>query len=261
MQLQNAYFCNRCIHCRACSDACVNKLITIDENNLTVDYSKCKMCLSCVDTCCTGALRQIGKQYTAEELMKEIMKDEPFYRRSGGGVTFSGGEPLIQLDFLIEVSELCRAKDVNIAIETTGHVDPKSLERVAGYLDLVYYDIKHIDSAKHKELTGVGNETILSNLRMLSRIHNNIIVRTPIVPGCNDDAHNLCATADFCVECGIDRFEMLPYHNLGSKKYEQIGESYTLGDLEAPSRETMERLCNMVNEHIGDPEFKCEIVD
>ena len=202
----------------------------------------------------------IGKEYDEAELLKEIESEKPFYESSGGGVTFSGGEPFVQFEFLNRMLQLCHESGIHTAIETTGYTDTDKLLEAAKHLDLVFMDVKHMDSAKHKELTRVGNEKILENLKALSEVHNNIIVRIPVIPGINDQMDNLKATADYVANLGIGTLELLPYHNLGKNKYEEIGRVYQLTDVKTPSRDRMEKIAAELRHTIGDRVTQVQIM-
>jgi len=184
---------------------------------------------------------------TVEGLFREVNKDSPFYRRSNGGVTVGGGESTIQHDFVTAFLERCKQSYVHTAIETCGYVRWENLEKMLEYLDLVYFDIKHADPLKHKELTGVSNELILENARKASAIRP-MIVRIPVVPGCNDTDDNILDTATFAANLGGEflRVELLPYHKFGTQTYSRLGREYELADVEPPGDDHMEKLKEIV---------------
>jgi len=180
---------------------------------------------------------------TAAEVMAEVMKDRAFYKHSGGGVTFSGGEPLMQPDFLLELLKECRRLGVDTAIETSAHGSFDTLREAARYLDRMFIDIKHMDPQKHQELTGVSNALILENIRKLDREHKRFVVRVPIIPGCNDGSGQIESTARFCLELeSVAALELLPYHPLGEHKYRSLNRDCPLQGLEAPSGPRMAEL-------------------
>ena len=186
---------------------------------------------------------------TVTDVLAEVEKDRMFYRCSGGGMTIGGGEPLVQYTFVLEL--LRRGHDqhnLHTVLETCGHVPWEHLRQASRYLDLMYYDIKHMNPERHKELTGVSNELILSNAeRILSgEVDCDIIVRTEVIPGCNDSADDIGAIAKFVAESGGKMMELLPYHALGSAKFNQLERKYELEDIKSPSDEQMKRLGKIV---------------
>ena len=187
----------------------------------------------------------VGEDYTVEELLHEILKDKNFYDSSNGGVTFSGGEPLMQHEFLVEMLKACKENGIHTAIETTGFGKAEDLLSAAEHLDLVFFDVKHMNDERHQEITGVSNKLILENLAALASRHDNIIVRIPVVPGINDDDINIAKTAEYITSAGISQLELLPYHNLGEVKYGQIGRTYELSEVKTPSEERMAQLADV----------------
>lgn len=232
-----------------CVTACPKEAITLsEEGKPIIDRKLCTNCEKCVDACLYGALTMIGKKMTVEEVLTEVEKDRVAYRKSGGGVTLGGGEPLMQFEFVLELVKKCKARFLHTALETCGHMPWEQLKQISEYLDLMYYDIKHMDAERHKELTGVSNELILSNARKVlsGEVNCEVIVRTPIVQGCNDSEENIEAIARFVAESGGKMMELLPYHALGSSKYRQLGMEYELKEIKPPTNEQMERLRNIV---------------
>ena len=186
----------------------------------------------------------LGSRMAITEVIAEVEQDRSFYNRSGGGVTIGGGEPLAQFEFVLELLKRCQARFLHTAIETCGHVPWKYLKEVSEYLNLMYYDIKHIDPVRHKELTGVSNDLILRNAkRVLSGdVKCEVVIRTEIVPGCNDSEKTIAAIAQFVARSGGKMMELLPYHALGSSKYRQLGMEYELSNISPPSEEQMQKL-------------------
>ncbi len=188
------------------------------------------------------------------ELIKVLEEDMPFYWRSGGGITVSGGEPLLQAGFVAELLRECRSCGLHTGIETTGYAEWADLEEVCKYADIVLYDLKHIDSATHRILTGVPNEPILHNLQQLSNAFPSIsiTVRTPIVPGLTDDEGNIRGIATFLSALpNIKAYELLPYHAFGEPKYGQLGREYPARGLRPPTEERMGQLRRIAEEFIG----------
>ncbi|WP_419024568.1 glycyl-radical enzyme activating protein [Emergencia sp.] len=247
-----ACFQSRCVTCGYCAEVCPKGLIEAQPPFEITNREECDLCEICVKECCTNAKKVVGEDYTVDELLKEIMKDKSFYDSSGGGVTFSGGEPLMQSAFLKEILAACRENGVHTAIETTGMTDTDSLIETAALLDLIFYDVKHMDDETHRDITGVSNERIIANLAALAKAHDNIVVRIPVIPGINDSTENLRKTADYAASLNIPSIELLPYHNLGEVKYGQLGREYALADTQKPSEERMNALADEMRNAVGD---------
>ena len=182
---------------------------------------------------------------SVEEVLDAVEEDGSFYARSGGGLTLSGGEPLSQAGFAIELLAAAQSRGIDTALETSGHCRWEDLREVARHLDQVFYDVKCLDGAKHEEHVKVGNRRILDNLRRLCESFPDleIVVRTPIIPGFNDSPEDIAAVSRFVKDLpGARRHELLPYHGFGGPKYRQLGWVYALGDLEPPTEEQMKRL-------------------
>jgi len=167
---------------------------------------------------------------TVAEVVEIVRKDELFYRNSGGGVTASGGEPTYQPDFLKELFRQCQSYGIHTTLDTCGYVRWKVMVEILDYVDLVYYDLKHMDAERHKELTSVGNELILDNARRISQSGKPIVIRIPLIPGCNDSEKNIKAMAEFVAVMEVVRVDIVPFHQLGRKKYERLGMTYKLGE-------------------------------
>ncbi len=191
--------------------------------------------------CCSGALVVEGREITVEEAVTELGRDRPFYETSGGGVTLSGGEPLAQPEFTAAVLERCRAEGLHTCLDTSGQAPWADLERALAWTDLVLYDFKIADPARHRAYTGVANDLIRENLASLDARGTPIEVRMPVIPGVNDDAGNLDATAAFLAPLrSIRRVTLLGYHRFGESKYRRLGRTYRLEGTQPPTREHME---------------------
>lgn len=227
----------KCTGCGKCVEVCPHGVNAITPGEkVRVDFAACQTCGACTVACPGGARAISGRAYTARQLYQEAAKDAAFYRKGGGGVTLSGGEVLLQHQVAAETLRLCRANYLNTCLETSAFAPWDHLWQVARYCHTVFVDLKHMDSEKHRAMTGVGNETILDNLRRLCRDlpprGGKVIVRMPLVPGYNDDDEAVAAGARFVAELdGAPEFNLLPYHNLGESKYEMIGAAYTLPGL------------------------------
>jgi pyruvate formate lyase activating enzyme len=184
---------------------------------------------------------------TVEELLGEVARDSCYYRRSHGGITLGGGEPTLQHAFVLEFLKRVNRLYIHTAMETCGHVKGENLTMLLPLVDLVYIDIKHMNPAIHKKLTGVSNDLILENARRAARVRP-IIIRIPTVPGCNDSEENILATGRFAASLGehLQRVELLPYHALGVQTYRKLGTRYELDDLKSPSATHLERLKGII---------------
>ncbi len=239
-----------CISCDACIAACPFHAITVDGGERVFDLDLCAGCrdLPCADACPTRAIERFGREMTVEEVLREVRRDELFYRNSGGGVTVSGGEPLRQADFVRELFSGCRSSGIGTAVETTGFCAWEDLEKILDVTDLFLYDIKHIDPARHRAFTGTDNTLIMENLKRLRTRTANIVARVPVVPGFNDDDRSIDAIAAFAQELGIGDLHLLPYHRLGRSKYDRLSREYRADDVPLPSEDRMSVLRQRVQE-------------
>ncbi len=200
-----------------------------------------------------GKTRTVGRDVTVEEVMREVRKDLPYYRRSGGGVTLSGGESLCQPVFASALLRTCLQEGIHTAIETTGYADEQTLDAVLPYVSQVLMDIKHTDSKKHLEFTGKSNDLILHNAKKIAadcqRDGREMIVRVPVIPGFNDKPAEIRAIARFAATLpGVSRLHLLPYHRLGQDKYAGLGRDYLMGDVLPPEPATMRYLLSVAEE-------------
>lgn len=190
-----------------------------------------------------GKPKIVGRDVTVEEVMEEIRKDLPYYRRSGGGVTLSGGEALCQPDFAVALLKACQEEGINTAIETSGYADFDVIKRYLPYLDRVLMDVKHRNSKKHEEFTGKPNDLIINNARKIVEVGANLIIRVPIIPTFNDTEEEVKEIAQFAQSLsGVKELHLLPYHRLGQDKYSELGRTYLLSNLEPPNNEHMDQL-------------------
>lgn len=221
----------RCVGCGRCVPACPQGVNRVIDGKLSIDFSKCTVCGKCILPCPQDTRMITGKEYTARQLFEEAYKDIAFYRKGGGGITLSGGEVLMHHEVAAETLRLCRRNYVNTCIETSAYGKWEHLAEIARWCNTIFVDLKQIDSQKHQEITGVGNELILENIRKLDLLVQEkkirLIIRRPIIPGYNDDDENSIDSAKFIT--GLEskpEINLLPYHNLGENKYEMIGETY-----------------------------------
>jgi len=236
------YFEERCIGCCECIIHCPNQAIDYIGGKLVTNKTKCSACGECAKVCPTEARYVYGKYMTVEEIVEICKKDLSFYRRTGGGVTLSGGEPTYQYDFAIGILKVCKEEHINTAIETSGFSPWNRFRDILIYTDYVLYDIKHMDPLEHKKLTGVTNKIILDNLKKTSKMGKSIFVRVPIIPGLNDSQENLDAMVNFLKSLdNIVIVNLLPYHEYGKGKYDRLNRIYPLDHKHPPHREDMER--------------------
>ena len=236
----------KCIGCGACVRSCPNKAISVTEDSLTTDMGLCDGCGICEDVCPSGARELCGKKYTVDQLMSELRKDEIFFR-DGGGVTFSGGEPLMQPAFVIEALKACGREGFHRALDTCGFVDRKVVTEAAKDTDLFLYDLKHMDPARHRQYTGIDNAVILENLIAISELGSKINIRFPFMPGLNTDDENVRALGKFVSGLkGITGVNILPYHSAARGKHQRWNMEYKLPDLLPPTENQTRRAARIL---------------
>ena len=231
----------KCIACRDCQNACTKGAISLSDDSLLLDPLKCDLCGACVDVCHSQALKLVGKKMTVAQAIKEIEKDMVFYDESGGGVTFSGGEPLMQPYFLHSLLKACKELGIHTTVDTCGYANPKVLLKISKHVDLFLYDLKMINDEKHIKFTGVSNKLILENLKKLSEKRQKIIMRFPLIPGVNDDEKDILELGMFVSSLKIVReLSILPYHKAGFEKLKRMKKPTDLSFLShSPSAEIL----------------------
>ena len=203
-----------------------------------------------------GKVKTVGKDVTVAEILPELLADKPYYRRSGGGITLSGGEILGQPDFARDLLRACKENGLHTAVESTANAPFENIQKILPYLDMFLMDVKHMDSAKHKEYTGADNERILQNAKTLAESGVELVIRTPVVPGFNDTAAEIRAISKVAASLpGVKEHHLLPYHRLGSDKYAGLGRAYALTEILPPPKEKMEYLLSVAEES----GLKCQI--
>lgn len=231
-----------CVHCGKCLESCPQKALSVGSGQVRIDRQLCVSCGTCVSVCPAHAMFFYGEEKTVDEVFRELMKDAGFYRDCGGGITCSGGECMLQAEFVRELFLRCRAEGLHTALDTCGQFPRESLSLVKDCTDLVLFDLKHMDSGLHKRYTGFGNEQILENLEECVRMGLAVYIRIPIIPGYNDSVENLTASAEYIRQLDPSlHVDLLPYHRFGENKYGMLGLPYALEGIQPPAEEQMKK--------------------
>lgn len=257
LETERAFNPARCLTapvCGRCVEACPSGAMTQCGGLLRDDREKCTECFACVRACPSGAQSSYGETWTVDQVLRRVEEDGVFYARSGGGLTLSGGEAMVQPDFVLALLREAKARRVNTAMETCGHCEWDALSRVAGLLGSLIFDIKCLDSEKHRQFTGVGNQLILKNFRRLCQEFPDLplLVRTPVIPGFNDSEQDISAILDCIPRRPGVRYELLPYHRMGQPKYEYLGRRYpyegiSLSDSQMNRLQALAKACEILN--------------
>jgi len=257
---------NRCLACGVCAEVCPEGAISLESNvsrrlalesqdakrfdSVITDREKCTACQTCVSACYAGARQFSGYEATVGEVMDQVKREIPFYDESGGGVTFSGGEPLMQPTFLSELLKACGREEIHTTVDTSGFANWNVFEQIRGDVDLFLFDLKHMDSIRHREVTGVPNEVILDNLKKLAERGHKILLRIPLIPGINDDEENLRASGKFLASLPkLAGVELMGYHDIAEAKYQALGWEYKLPDTRPPTEEAMSQAAEMLRSY------------
>lgn len=235
-----------CTGCNDCLDVCAENAISIVSKDgkfsIKIDRDKCTKCGKCVEVCFVGALKFYGQKMTVDEVLDVVVKDKSYYAKSGGGVTIGGGEPLVQADFLAVLLNECQESGLHTAIDTCGFYSTSELDKVLPFVDLFLYDLKLIDSQKHKQFTGQDNDMILRNARLIVETGVEMYIRVPLIAGKTDSEENLGAIARYVSELdNTIHVDLVPYHRFGMGKYEMLDMSYKLVDTEYLNEEKLEK--------------------
>ena len=229
----------KCLSCQSCVKACHENAVSMVDGHVKIEHDKCTGCLECEKVCPGRALSHEGDLKTVKEVYDICMQDEIFYEDSGGGVTISGGEGMMQPDFVLELVKMLKESGVHTAIETTGCVGEDVFRKLAKEFDLLLFDVKHHDSEKHRQGTGLGNEQIIKNLRWAHSEGIEILPRLPVIPGFNDSIEATRGIALLLKDIGLKKLQLLPFHQMGEKKYEFLGREYELKETAMLHREEL----------------------
>lgn len=240
---------SRCIRCGACLEACPHDAISWNGHGPVTDPEKCQRCGTCASVCYAEARESIGREMSVAQVMAEVERDIAFYDESRGGVTLSGGEPLLQRDFTLALLRACKDKEIHTALDTCGFARWETLDRIREYVDFFLYDLKLIDGSRHRQFTGVSNDLILKNLQALSQQGHRIVVRVPVIPGVNDDDETMRQIGAFAAQLPhLDSVDLLPYHRIAMDKYMRLNKPYRLTDARPPSDERMAEIAHTLLE-------------
>ena len=244
--VQKMYSKSKCIGCGECVEACPENACELTPNGIITDPNACLLCGKCAEVCPTKATEMSGEALSVEEIMDAIEKERVFFEQSGGGVTFSGGEPLMHSGFLIKLLDECGARNIHRVVDTSGFSKKETLLEVAKRTDHFLFDLKMMDDEKHQKYTGVSNRQILENLEALSEAGASINIRIPLIKGVNDDDENIEQTAAFIAGLPGETKEIniLPYHNIAAKKYEKLGGEYLENGMGEPAEERQQQIIN-----------------
>lgn len=246
---------DRCTVCGDCVPVCPQRAITLTEGGIELARDRCDLIGACVEACLPGALELMGKRTTVQEVLQILEADRIYFDESGGGVTFSGGEPFSQPAFLRALLEGCQEREFSVVLDTCGHVEPSLFRELAPLVNHLLMDLKLMDEERHEAFTGVPNRWILENLRWAGGVYaggetgTRFTVRIPLIPGVNDDPENLRATAKFIAGMpSPPAVDLLPYHRLGVDKYHRLGRTYHLKDVDPPGKEEVQSAARLLEE-------------
>lgn len=252
-----AFYPAKCIQCYKCVPICHLNAIKINNENISINRILCNNCGMCTEVCYSEALKLLGQAMTVEELLEEVKRDEVFYKHSEGGVTLSGGEPLLNTYFMKELLYALKEAGISVGVDTCGYVSWENLEPLLSYIDYFLWDIKHMDPDVHKKITGVSNELILSNARAVSDRNIPIYIRIPIITDYNDSEDNIRAICEFAQSLSsLVAVDLMPLHHLGKVRYDSLDRAYPISDMLSVPDSTLQKMKHLVQLY----GMKCNIV-
>jgi pyruvate formate lyase activating enzyme len=266
MKPQIQWIKTRCIGCKTCADVCPEGALSFSDDGIKINRQLCTNCNICSNECPSTALELLGRKWGLEELIEEVEKDRVYFEKSGGGITVSGGDPALQADFAAAFLKGLKEKDINTALDTSGHCLQKTLEMLLPYSDLVLYDIKEIDSSRHKHFTGISNDTILNNLIYLNDymkshdVPKDLWIRTPIIPDTTERNDNILGIGNFIashLDKTIGRWELCSFNNLCRDKYLRLDLDWPFMDIPLMRKSRMEELVSIARKSGADPDIVC----
>ena len=264
--MQAGIYSSKCISqekCNACKNVCpVDGALCFEDGKLVrVNRDICTNCMKCYQVCPSDAIKAWGKEMTVDECMEIILKDRGYYEKSGGGVTVSGGDPVIQMDFVVELFRRCKEEKIQTCLESTFYAEWSTIEKVLPYTDIIISDIKHMDTNVHKKHTGRDNYLILENLKKLADLNKEIILRIPVIPGINDGKDNLEKTADFILnemDGKVRTLQLLSFMRLGEEKYQSLGIPYKMENIVVDRKAFTEKVKKMA-EYFNGRGIHCQV--
>ncbi len=264
--MQAGIYSSKCISqekCNACKNVCpVDGALCFEDGKLVkINRDICTNCMKCYQACPSDAIKAWGKEMTVDECMEIILKDRGYYEKSGGGVTVSGGDPVIQMDFVVELFRRCKEEKIQTCLESTFYAEWSTIEKVLPYTDIIISDIKHMDTNVHRKHTGRENHLILENLKKLADLNKEIILRIPVIPGVNDGKDNLEKTADFILnemDGKVRTLQLLSFMRLGEEKYQSLGIPYKMENIVIDRKAFTEKVKKMA-EYFNGRGIHCQV--
>jgi pyruvate formate lyase activating enzyme len=252
-----ALYPDRCIRCEQCVPVCPTNAINLTGETVNINRATCNNCGKCAHVCYTEAIKLLGQEMTIEELLTEVKKDAIVYKHSRGGVTISGGEPLLNPEFTQELLQAFKEENISVGVDTCGHVPWTSIEKVLPYIDFFLWDIKHMNDEEHRKFTGVSNKLILNNARSVSERNIPLYIRVPLIPGYNDSEENIRATCEFARDLSsLVNIDLLPLHHLGKARYDSLNLAYPIADIPLITDSDLHNIKRLVESY----QLNCSIV-
>lgn len=244
------WYAVKCIGAQSCVRACPEGALELTPDGLQIDREKCVVCGDCEDACPAGALKVMGKVWSSEELVQELLRDKVFFETSNGGITLSGGEATYQAEFAIQVAQGLQSQNVHVALDTCGYCSENTMRDFLAHVDMILYDLKTMDPDKHKEYTGVPIDRVLSNALIVAESRKPVWIRTPVIPGHTDDEKNIKAIARFILDNmpTVERYDLLAFNRMCIDKYALFDFEYPLKDYDLMTRDRMEKLARIAHE-------------